>query len=251
MPYKHGRPLIDNSLVFRIASAMTFYAIWPIAQAINIIQYSTAYENRKRLFRHKKAILAVNHTTLLDPVKTAGAVMPFRVCQTLLEATVEFPFLGTLTRLLGGMPIPRGRNSLKMLLDSASAVFRHYRYWLFYPEGECYLYNQRIREFKPGAFYLSAELDIPVIPMVTVFSEGKHKPHSPRGRVFPKEKLVILDPVYPSRYIRRTESGELVMDSVREYAEAVRRIMQDAIDARKGSNAFYRGQMERIKGLND
>ncbi|MDR0601747.1 MAG: 1-acyl-sn-glycerol-3-phosphate acyltransferase [Treponema sp.] len=251
MPYKHGRPLIDNSPAFRLASAMTFYAVWPIAQIFNLFQYSTSYENRRALYRYKKAILVVNHTTFFDPVKTAGAVMPFRVWQTMLEATVEFPFLGTFTRLLGGMPIPRGKNSLKTLLDSASAVFRHYRYWLFYPEGECYLYNQRLRAFRPGAFYLSAELDVPVIPMVTVFSEGREKPFTPRGRVFPKEKLVILDAVYPSRYIRRGESGELIMDSVREYTEVVRRIMQDAIDKRGGSNAFYRGRMERIKGLND
>jgi 1-acyl-sn-glycerol-3-phosphate acyltransferase len=251
MPYKHGRPLIDNSLAFRIASIMIFYFVWSIAQVVNIFQYATTYENKRILFRHKKVILVGNHTTFLDPVKMGGAIIPFRVWQTMLEATVEFPFLGTFVRLLGGMPIPRGRNSFKALLDSAPAVFRHRRYWLFYPEGECYLYNQHIREFKPGAFYLSAELDIPIIPMVTVFSEGKHKPYSPRGRAFPKEKLVILDPVYPVRYIRRTESGELIMDSVREYGEAVRRIMQDAIDARGGSNAFYRGPMERIKGLND
>ncbi|MDR1419560.1 MAG: 1-acyl-sn-glycerol-3-phosphate acyltransferase [Treponema sp.] len=251
MPYKHGRPLVDVSLPFRAASAMTFYAVWPIAQLFNFFQYLTSYENRRALYRYKRAILVANHTTFLDPVKTAGAVLPFRVWQTLLEATVEFPFLGTLTRLLGGMPIPRGRNSLKTLRDTAETAFRYKRYWLFYPEGECYLYNQRLREFRPGAFYLSAELDVPVVPMVTVFSQGRRKPFTPLGRVFPREKLVILDAVYPSRYVRRTESGELVTDSVREYAEAVREIMQKAIEARGGSQAFYRGRMERLKGLND
>jgi hypothetical protein len=31
----------------------------------------------------------------------------------------------------------------------------------------------------------------------------------------------------------------------------VRQIMQREINARRGSAAFYRGRMERIKGLND
>jgi 1-acyl-sn-glycerol-3-phosphate acyltransferase len=177
--------------------------------------------------------------------------MPCRTWQTLLEATVEFPALGTLTRLLGGMPSPRGRNGLKQLLDAASTAFKLRRYIHFYPEGECYLYNQRIREFKPGAFYLSAELDIPVIPMVTVFSEGRFKPFSFPGRVFPKEKLVIMESVHPAKYVKRSETGELIMDSVREYAEAVRQLMQAEIDKRQGSSAFYRGQMERLKGIND
>jgi 1-acyl-sn-glycerol-3-phosphate acyltransferase len=65
------------------------------------------------------------------------------------------------------------------------------------------------------------------------------------------ETLVILDAVYPSRYVRRDEKGEITAESVKEFAEAVRRIMQKEIDRRRGSTAFYRGQMKRIKGLND
>jgi 1-acyl-sn-glycerol-3-phosphate acyltransferase len=251
MPYKHGRPLIDPSLPFRIAAALTFYPLYPIASVFNIIQYSTSYENRKILFRHKKAILVCNHTTFFDPVKIAGVTLPYRVYQTMLEATVEFPYLGTFTRLLGGVPVPRGRNSLPKLIDAASQAFRHWRYLLFYPEGECYLYSQTIHEFRPGAFFLAAELNVPVIPLVTVFSEGKHKPFSFWGRVFPREKLVVMDPVYPSRYIRRGEDGEVTMDSVREFAQHVRGMMQAEIDRRRGSSAFFRGRLGRIKGLND
>ncbi|MDR2177323.1 MAG: 1-acyl-sn-glycerol-3-phosphate acyltransferase [Treponema sp.] len=251
MPYKHGQALIDNSLPFRLASALTFYPVFSIAHIVNIIQYSTSYENRDKLLRHRRAILICNHTTFLDPVKMGGAVWPRRVYQTMLEATVEFPVLGTFIRLLGGVPIPRGGNSLAMLQAAASTAFRFRRYLLFYPEGECYLYNQKIRKFRPGAFYLSAHLDIPVIPMVTVFSGGKYKPYSFFGRAFPREKLVVLDPVYPSGHIKREANGEISTDSIRDYAQAVRSLMQAEIDRRGGCSAFYRGRMDRIRGLND
>jgi 1-acyl-sn-glycerol-3-phosphate acyltransferase len=169
----------------------------------------------------------------------------------MLEATVEFPWLGTFTRLLGGVPIPRGKTGYRKILESCDAAFKYRRYLHFYPEGECFLYNQQIREFKTGAFRVAAELDIPVIPMVTVFSEGVFKPRSFWGRSFPKETLVILDAVYPARYVKRDTKGEITGESVKEFAEAVRQIMQHEIDRRHGSSAFYRGQMERIKGLNN
>jgi 1-acyl-sn-glycerol-3-phosphate acyltransferase len=121
----------------------------------------------------------------------------------------------------------------------------------FYPEGECFLYNQKIREFQSGAFRLAADLDIPVLPLVTVFSEGPFKPWSFWGRSIPRETLVVMEPVYPALYVKRDDNGEITAESIKEFAEAVRRKMQAEIDKRHGSSAFFRGQMERIKGLND
>jgi 1-acyl-sn-glycerol-3-phosphate acyltransferase len=60
-----------------------------------------------------------------------------------------------------------------------------------------------------------------------------------------------MDPVYPSRYIKRDEDGELNMDAMREFARDVRNMMQAEIDKRHGSSDFFRGRMKRIRGLND
>jgi 1-acyl-sn-glycerol-3-phosphate acyltransferase len=251
MAYKHGRPVIDDSFAFRIATAWTFYVVFALAKIVNFMQYYTRYKHRWRLYGHKKAITVSNHTTFFDPVKIAGLPWPRLIFQTMLEATVEFPVVGTLTRLLGGVPIPRGRTGFKKILDSCDTAFKYRRYLHFYPEGECFVYNQQIKEFKPGAFLVAAELDIPVIPMVTVFSEGPFRPFSFLGRSLPLETLVVLPALYPADYIRRDEKGEISSESVKEFAQTVRQIMQNEIDRRHGTNAFFKGQMERIKGLND
>jgi 1-acyl-sn-glycerol-3-phosphate acyltransferase len=251
MPYKHGRPVIDLFPLFRLASAWTFFSVFPIAMFFNWFMFSTRYKNRFRIYGVRKAITVSNHTTFLDPVKMTGLVLPRLIFQTLLEATVEFPVLGTFTRLLGGVPVPRGKTGYRKILEICERAFKYRRYLHFYPEGECFLYNQQIREFKPGAFRIAAELDIPVVPLVTVFSEGLFRPWSFWGRSLPIETLVVLEPEEPSRYVKRDENGELSADSVREFAEAVRKKMQAEIDRRGGSTAFYRGQMKRIKGLND
>jgi len=251
MPYKHGRPIIDLSLFFRIASTLGFYMTIPIAFLINYIHLFTRYKNRFRLYGIRKAITVSNHTTFLDPVKIAALVLPRLIYQTLLEATVESPVLGTYTRILGGVPIPRGIKGYKKILEICEQAFKYRRFLHFYPEGECYLYSKVIHEFKPGAFLIAAELDIPVIPLVTVFKDGFFRPWSFLGRSAPVETLIVLEPEYPSRYIKRDENGELSADSVREFAEAVRKKMQAEIERRGGSSAFYRGRLERLKGINN
>jgi 1-acyl-sn-glycerol-3-phosphate acyltransferase len=221
------------------------------------MQHFTSYKHRWRLNGIRRAITVSNHTTFFDPVKIAWLVLPRLIFQTLLEGTAEFPVLGTYTRLLGGVPIPTGRSGYRKILEICGDAFKYRRYLHFYPEGECFLYNQRIREFQSGAFRIAAELDIPVVPLVTVFSNGlfggrgPFRPWSFWGRSLPVEKLVVLEPVYPAQYIRRDGKGEITAESVREFAGAVRLTMQREIDRRKGSTAFSRGRMERMKGIND
>ena len=251
MPYKHGRPVIDLSFWFRTASRWAFYMTIPIAMLFNFMQHSTRYKHRWRIYGIRRAVTVSNHTTFLDPVKIGWLPLPRLIFQTLMEATVEFPVLGTYTRLLGGVPIPRGKTSYRKISEICEGAFKYRRYMHFYPEGECFLYNQQIREFKSGAFRIAAEMDIPVIPLVTVFSDGLFKPWSFWGRSLPVETLVVLDPVYPAQFVRRDEKGEITSESIREFAELVRQKMQSEIDRRKGSSAFYRGRMERLQGIND
>ena len=251
MPYKHGRPVIDLSLPFRIASFLCFYLTCSAASLINFIPFFPRYKYRFRLYDLHKAVTVSNHSTFLDPVNVGIVAFPHRIYQTLLEATVEFPFLGTFTRLMGGVPIPRGKTGYKKIIEICERAFKYHRYLHFYPEGECYLYNQQIRKFHSGAFRIAAELDIPVVPIVTVFSNGLFKPWSFWGRSIPVETVIVLDPVYPAQFIRRNEKGEITSNSIKEFTEAVHHLMQTEIDRRNGSQAFSRGRMERIKGLND
>jgi len=250
MPYKHGYPLINLSIIFRLASALTCWLVIPIAMFINYFMFLTKFKNRFKIYSIRKAITISNHTTFWDPAKIAWLTFPGLIFYTLLEGTVESPFLGTFTRLLGGIPIPRGITGYGKLLTACEKAFKYRRFIHFYPEGECFLYNQNIKEFKTGAFKIASELDIPIIPMVTVFSEGLFRPWSFWGSTLPNETLIILDPEYPSRYVKRDEKGKITSDSIREFAQAIRQKMQTEIDSRGGSSVFYRGQMKRIKGVN-
>ncbi|MDR2865636.1 MAG: 1-acyl-sn-glycerol-3-phosphate acyltransferase [Spirochaetaceae bacterium] len=257
MAYKRGNPLINFSFFFRTATLIVFYIVWIIAQCVVLLLYSTRYEGRKKLTRFKgNAVLVSNHTSYLDPVMISGAAMPRTMYHTLLEATVLTPFFGTFVRLLGGVPLPPGLRGLEKLIECTKTAFRYKHFVHFYPEGELSLNNQNIEPFKFGAFYTAAKLNVPLIPIVTVFCEGRLKPHTFFARKFPKQKLVVLDPYDPKDFTRYTENGEIDITSMKDFAETVRLRMQEEINSRRkknprdGTQSYYKGKAARIKGIN-
>ena len=245
MPYKRGRPLADTSIYFRLASMMTLRLVELIAYPVYFILFRTTIKGRYKLEKIKNAILVSNHTTFLDPVLISAVVWPHVTYHTLLEQTVVVPVLGTYTRLLGGIPVKRGMKSLLELPSECKRAFKHRRTIHFYPEGECFLNNQTVKPFNNGAFLVSAELDVPVYPLATVFTERKNSTK-------PKITLYIMDPIYPKDFnCIDSETGKADLKAVKVFAEHVRNLIQNEINIRGGTNKFYKGQLERIAGLND
>jgi 1-acyl-sn-glycerol-3-phosphate acyltransferase len=236
---------VDTSFFFRWASHLTFFPVEVIAFTFCRLYYHAKIRGRGKLLPIKKAILVSNHTTLLDPVLMDATVFFRCAYQTLLEATVKSPFLGTFTRLLGGLPIPRGRDAPERLVAGCEHAFKSRRYIHFYPEGECYLYNRQVRRFRQGAFLIAARLNVPVVPLATVFHEGN--PGTSRPRV----ELVVLDPLYPKDFIRYTDAGEMIPDSISLFSNTTRRLIQSEIDKRGGTGKYFKGQMPRMEGIND
>jgi 1-acyl-sn-glycerol-3-phosphate acyltransferase len=258
MAYKRGDPLINFSPLFRFVSAiLETLAVVLVFSLIIFPLYSTRIEGGKKLRRFKGgAVVVANHTTFLDPVMIAAACFPRPIYQTLLEPTALAPFLGTLVRLLGGVPLPPGMGGLEKIVATAQTAFRYRHFFHFYPEGELSLNNQKIEPFKFGAFYVASRLNVPVFPVVTVFEEGRLEPGSFFARKFPKQRVLVLDPVRPKDFVRWTENGEIDMASVGDFAETVRRLMQGEIDRRHalnpraGTQAYYKGFAPRLKGIN-
>lgn len=141
MAYKHGDKLIARSRWFRLAAFMTFYPLIVPAYILVWALYRSRVYGRKTLRSVENAITVSNHTVLLDPVLIAASFFPDKPFQTLLEATVCAPFVGTLTRLLGGVPVPRRDIHCEFLKEGCTEAFRRKKKIHFYPEGECYLYN--------------------------------------------------------------------------------------------------------------
>ena len=242
MAYKRGGPLINTKTVLRAASALVFYPLEILAYAIYFALYRSQIIGRTKLSAYKKAVLVSNHTTFLDPVLISAAVFPRRSYHTLLESVVLVPFLGTLCRLLGGVPVPPGVRSMYRLPSECAHALNCFRFIHFYPEGECYIRNQDVFPFHTGAFFTAAELDAPVIPLATVFVPDK------TGKK-PRIRLYVLDAVEPARFnCKDPKTGKTDMKAVRIFANHVHDLIQNEINRRGGTRQFYKGAMPRIVG---
>ncbi|MCR4790782.1 MAG: 1-acyl-sn-glycerol-3-phosphate acyltransferase [Treponemataceae bacterium] len=237
MAYRRGGPLIVDSVFFSIASRLTLITLWPIAWLLDFILYRIRTKNRWRIRElrktHKKAILVANHTTWLDPILMTSTVVPIPLYHTSFEPTMRVKFLGTFIQLLGGMPIPSGRSGKERFLDGIKLALKKRPFIHIYPEGLCFLHNQKVNKFHQGAFLASMELNLPIVPIATVFSEPKKilgwKSVRPRATVY------IMDPIFPDKF-----------ESATQYAEYTRQLIQSEIDKRHGTNAYAKGEIKRL-----
>ena len=243
MGYRRGDKVVSHSSLFRIASFVTYHCVVIIPASIAaFVLYRYRVHGRYNLRKCDKAITVSNHTLFFDPVIIANTNFPGRhPYQTLLESTVCAPFVGTLTRLLGGIPLPRRDMGFKRLIEGCEYIFRKNNYIHFYPEGECYLYNANPKRFHDGAFYVAAKLNKPVVPMATVFRKVGTRAQA---------SLYILEPVYPEKYNVFNSDGSLNEDNLHTFTNDVRQMIVDKISSMKGSDAFNKGHLERINGIN-
>jgi len=223
-----------------------FQLVMVPVRLVNWLFFRTRVTGRENLPSRGRAVLVSNHTMLMDPAVVAYALGRRRAYFTMLEETALIPYLGTFVRLLGAMPIPEGPGSMLFLESAARRALSARGLLHFFPEGECYRWNQEPQAFRPGAFFIACRLGLPVIPMTTVLHERRW-----RGRTFirvfgrtvplpPVVMVVIGAPIPPPSDTHALRGAALRMSL------QARRLMQQAIDSRGGSKGISRGKMPRL-----
>jgi 1-acyl-sn-glycerol-3-phosphate acyltransferase len=252
MAYRKGTDIVGFTPSFFPFVGM-FQLIMIAVRLVNWLFYRTRIRGRANLEKTAGAILVSNHTMLLDPAVIAHALGRRRTYFTMLEETALIPYLGTFVRLLGALPIPEGAGSLLSLEGGARRAIAELGFLHFFPEGECYRWNQEIQPFRPGAFLLACRLGLPVIPMTTVLRERRWRGCTSirvLGRTMPLPPVVTVIIGSPVRPLLPSSGSEPELHAIRgaalQLAVQTREEMQHAIDAMGGSRTIYRGKMPRL-----
>jgi 1-acyl-sn-glycerol-3-phosphate acyltransferase len=252
MAYRRGDPFVNSSLGFRLWSHFTYYTVLWAVMLVSWLIYHLKVEHRENLRHIRPALLVSNHTLLLDPGILATVVLPFRTFYTMLEETALIPALGTFVRLLGAVPIPEDTRQFRRFEKDVRDALHRRGLVHFFPEGECFLWNQEIQPFRPGVFLLAARLRVPVIPVAIVLHRRSWNGHASfrlfgRKIPIPPRATVII-----GKSLRPDPPHQGSPASLRAAAESLRRRameeIQAMIDHEGGSKDIYRGQMPRIAG---
>ena len=246
MAYKRGEKIRTYSSSF-IPSTVIFHFTLLLVVLVNRLIFRLKIDGREQLRRVASALLVSNHTLVLDPGIIAHVLRPYRTYFTMLEETACIPLLGTFVRLLGAIPIPSRAAAMRSLERTIRRNLKDLHFVHVFPEGECYLWNQEIKDFQLGAFYLACRLRLPVVPITAVL----HQQHwlgrvsfrfaGRTLRVPPQVTIVVGEAVYPNG-----SEGSSVRREAVEISRKIRSVMQRTIDQRGGSKSMSKGRMPRL-----
>lgn len=183
--------------VFNFVANVFYYTIAvPIVFALDKLFFNykiIGKENIKKVPGGK--ITISNHIHYLDCTMNGIVNLPDYSYFITLESNCEIPIVGALVRLLRGIPIPTKIDEKKHFYDNISELLKNGETVHIYPEGVMRLYDQSLLEFKKGAFAMSVENNVPIVPsvLVTREREGIYK----YIKTKPLITQVVLEPIYP------------------------------------------------------
>lgn len=188
---------VPKSIIFNAISSIIYYGIaYPILSILFKIMYDFKIEGRENLETVEGgAVTIANHVLFIDCAMVALASRWRKIHFTTLEGSFKIPFVRTLIKYLGAMPIPSEIKNKENFIKAVDKLLQEEKWVHFYPEASLMPYYTRIRNFKKGAFDFAVRNNVPIIPMVITFRE-------PEGirKKFKKKKdvtLKILKPIYP------------------------------------------------------
>ncbi len=158
----------------------------------------------------ESCIFLSNHVSNLDPPILLPAI-PGMCSVFLKKSLIKIPLIGTAMRMAKYIPVSRGHSRVEAAQSVAIAAdaLRSGMHIFIFPEGTRSL-DGNLLPFKKGAFFLAADTNAPMVPIViTGTAQMMHKGST---KIYPGEAVVrFLPALRPQNF----DSREDLMDALR------------------------------------
>jgi 1-acyl-sn-glycerol-3-phosphate acyltransferase len=201
----------DNYIKEFFCTFFYFIIAIPLLIIFNRCFFGLKIENKKVLKKIKRsgAVTICNHIHEMDSTICAVGIPRRKLIYVSQPDNFNLGVASIFVDVLGSVPSPSTAKELQSFVYTLSKYLRRGRLVHFYPEGEMIKYDDKIREFQRGAFYLAIDAQVPVLPMKIICRE-------PDGlqRFFKKKPcftLVFGEPIYPNYILHRNDAVEDIL----------------------------------------
>ncbi|MDR2184139.1 MAG: glycosyltransferase [Treponema sp.] len=183
----------------------------PLLIIFNRCFFGLKIENRKALKKIKRsgAVTICNHVHEMDCAICAVSIPRRKFIYVSHPGNFSFGVASVFVDVLGSVPTPKTPKELQSFIYTLSKYLRKGRLVHFYPEGDLIKYDDKIRKFQRGAFYLAIDAQVPVLPMKLIC----RKPDGLQ-RFFKKKPcftLVFGEPIYPNYILHKEDAVEDIL----------------------------------------
>lgn len=193
---KNHKNEYHRSIFFRLSTRLFQIVIaCPILLLWTRFVLGAKVYGRENIRGLKSGVTVCNHVHLLDSALIGVTFFPRRVVFPTLTQNVKTLWPGKLVRILGGFAIPDNIMELKAFFDEMEFLLMKNCIVHFFPEGELRPYDTGLQNFKKGAFYLAAQAQVPIVPMLITFEPPKGLIKIIRKK--PVMRLHIGKPIHP------------------------------------------------------
>jgi len=215
MKKENNNDLLHNGIIYKILSSLLYLIAYPILFLITKLLLGLRIEGRENLEKvGDEYIVVANHINTIDCAMIAISIFPRVPYFLTLQSNLEIPIIKYIVMLLRGIPIPKNINGKKKIINTVKKLLKGGEVIGIYPEGHLIPYYDGLRKFKNGAFNLSANNQVPIVPILFTYREpdGIMKMIKKKSYI----TLKILEPEYPKKEISKCNIEKLKNDVYRK-----------------------------------
>jgi 1-acyl-sn-glycerol-3-phosphate acyltransferase len=181
-------------------------------------------EGKQKLPKDHSAVVISNHQSFMDMPMHAN--LPFDYKWVSRSEIFKIPIMGWFMKMSKQISIERGKGSVSDLVRKSLPVLEDGISVIIFPEGTRSRDN-KIMRFKPGAFLVAEEANVPIVPIVIEGAYNTLQPSDWKYNLNANLHMRVLDEMHREDY-----------DSVKDWIAASEQVMRENL-------ADIRGKYDR------
>ena len=188
-----------------------FMSKWWSRLTCRIFLLGIRVTGREKLLKSQSYIFLANHQGYFDIFLIYG-YMGHNFKWMMKEYLRKIPFVGAACAISGQIFVDDSRSGIQKAVDQSRKTLQGGMSMVIFPEGTR-TYNGQMGEFKRGAFMLSNEIGLPIVPMTI---NGSFQVFSRKARSVSQGTLSldIHTPIFPDYY--KSKPTKVFMNEVRD-----------------------------------